>query len=122
MKRARRIANEASVTMRGGSISLRQLCVFHFGLDEDGNVGVGIFPRGEEILISRASFGVIALQRIRPREIQLCQRQEYIQAVQPAVIQDFLELSGRLGAIAQLQIRKPPAVYGEISCGPQRSA
>jgi hypothetical protein len=30
---------------------LFQLGVFRFRCDEDGNVGVGVFPEGEEILI-----------------------------------------------------------------------
>ena len=36
--------------------SLR-LCIFSFGLLQDGNVGVGVFPEIEEVLIGGASFG-----------------------------------------------------------------
>jgi len=32
--------------------SLLQPCVLGFGLLQDGDVGVGIFPKGEEILVS----------------------------------------------------------------------
>jgi hypothetical protein len=43
---------------RGGSLQLR---VFRFGLLEDWNIGIGIFPRGEKILVGNAGFGVVTL-------------------------------------------------------------
>jgi hypothetical protein len=41
---------------------LLQLCVFHFGSDEDGNVSVGFFPEREEVLIRR--LGVLNISAI----------------------------------------------------------
>jgi len=38
-------------------LQLRVLCL---GLLEDGNVRVGIFPKGEEILVRHAGFGGVA--------------------------------------------------------------
>jgi hypothetical protein len=39
-------------------VLLRELGVFGLGLLEDGDVGVGIFPEGEEILIGGAGLAV----------------------------------------------------------------
>jgi hypothetical protein len=44
---------EAPVGARG----LFQLCVFRLGFLQDGDVGVGVFPEGEEILVGGAGFG-----------------------------------------------------------------
>jgi hypothetical protein len=38
--------------------------VFGLGLLEDGNVGIGVFPEREEILIGGAGFRGVALQCI----------------------------------------------------------
>ena len=38
-----------------------QLCVLRLGFLQDGDVGVGVFPEREEILIGGASFGVCLL-------------------------------------------------------------
>src|SRR5215472_14871797 len=46
---------------------LLQSCVLGLGLFQDGNIGVGIFPEGEEILISDARFGLVACQRVGSR-------------------------------------------------------
>ena len=42
-------------------MQFRVLC---FGFLQDGNVGVGVFPQREEILIRGAGFGGVALQHI----------------------------------------------------------
>ena len=47
-----------------GLPNLLQLCVFRLRLFEDGNVRVGIFPKREEILISRLGFGGVALHGV----------------------------------------------------------
>jgi hypothetical protein len=39
---------------------LQQLGLLRFGLPIDGNVGVGVFPEGEEILIGGLRLGPIA--------------------------------------------------------------
>jgi hypothetical protein len=51
-----------------------QLGVFDFGLFEDGNVGIGVFPEGEEILIRGAGFGGVALQHIGASELNMNER------------------------------------------------
>ena len=45
-----------------------QLCVFCLGLLEDRDVGVGVFPEREEILVGSAGFGRVALQGVGTRQ------------------------------------------------------
>ena len=49
---------------QAGVRELRQLGVFGFGGDQNEDVAASFFPDGEEILISGAGFGGIALQEI----------------------------------------------------------
>ena len=42
----------------------RQLCVLRLSLRQNRNIGIGSFPKREEILISNLSFRRIAGQRI----------------------------------------------------------
>ena len=42
---------------RVGARGLFQLCVFRFGFLQNGDVGVGVFPDCEEILIGGVGFG-----------------------------------------------------------------
>ena len=46
-----RIANR----VRAIALSLLQLCVLGLGFLQDGDVGVGVFPEGEEVLIRRVA-------------------------------------------------------------------
>ena len=48
---------EARVGVRG----LFQLCVLRLGFLQDGDVGVSVFPEGEEVLIGSAGFGASVL-------------------------------------------------------------
>ena len=36
---------------------LLQVCVLGLGLLQDGDVGIGVFPKGEETLMSGAGYG-----------------------------------------------------------------
>jgi hypothetical protein len=42
-----------------GAMQLLQLCILGFGLLEDRDVRVGVFPERKEILIGRSCLGVI---------------------------------------------------------------
>ena len=48
----------------GNSGSLLQLRVLRLGFLQDGDVGVGVFPEGEEVLVNRARLGGVALKRV----------------------------------------------------------
>ncbi len=45
---------EAGVAVGWSPAQLSQLGVFSFGFLKDGDVGVGVFPQGEEVLVSAA--------------------------------------------------------------------
>ena len=46
-----------------------QLGVFCLGLFEDGDVGVSVFPEGEEVLVGGAGFGVIVLKGVSAGQV-----------------------------------------------------
>jgi hypothetical protein len=52
---------------RVGAQGLFQLRVLRLGFLQDGDVGVSVFPEGEEILIGGAGFGCVALQGVSTR-------------------------------------------------------
>jgi hypothetical protein len=45
-------------------MELLQLGVFGFGLLQDGDFGVSVFPQGEEILKGTSGFGRVALNGV----------------------------------------------------------
>jgi hypothetical protein len=45
--------------------------VFGFGLGEDGDVGGGVFPDGEEVLVGGAGFGGVAGEGVGAGETEL---------------------------------------------------
>ena len=51
-----------------------QLGVLRFRGDEDGDVGVGVFPQREEILIRGSGFGGVALQGVSAGEAEMRER------------------------------------------------
>jgi hypothetical protein len=44
--------------------TLLQFCVLGFGLSQDGNLGVGVFPEGEEIFVGGAAEVALNVGRI----------------------------------------------------------
>ena len=60
----------------GSSLRSVQLGVFGLGFFKDRDVGVGVFPLGEEILIGGAGFGVVPLQDVGASQIQASERIE----------------------------------------------
>jgi hypothetical protein len=71
-----------------------QLGVFGFSGDEDGDVGVGIFPGGEEILVREASFAGVALKGPRPPELKLSERIQIAERSEATVVENRLERGG----------------------------
>ena len=51
--------------------SLLQLRVLGFGLLQDGDVGVGVFPEREEVLIDSSRFGRVALHGVGAAEFEV---------------------------------------------------
>src|SRR5208282_4374294 len=83
---------------------LLQLRALRFGLLQDGDVGVGVFPKGEEILVGgeRADAGGIGIRSLRGSRLQgVCASHSQMrQRSRPAVpddavvVENLLELGG----------------------------
>ena len=54
-----------------------QLRGLGFRGDEDGDVGVGVFPQRQEILICGAGFGCVALQDASACKAEVYQRDQW---------------------------------------------
>src|SRR3974377_1281948 len=50
---------------------LPQFCIFGFGFLQDGDVGVGVFPEDEEILIGGLCLGSVALHRLGSTDLKM---------------------------------------------------
>jgi hypothetical protein len=74
---------------RGGSL---QLCVFRLGLLQDWDVGVGVFPKREEVLIGRPGFRGITGKNIGAVEAEMGQRADWEVLHYLPVRDDFLKL------------------------------
>src|SRR5579872_373395 len=83
---------------------LFQLFVLLFGVFEDWDVGIGILPYGEEILISRLCLCRVALQCIGAAKSQFCQGSKRAGRTEAAMVDDLLVFRRGLGAIAQTKI------------------
>ena len=66
-------AQSASCQQETDSRKLLQLDVLRLGLLQDGDVGVGVFPEGEEILIGGLCLGGVALHRISATQLEMCE-------------------------------------------------
>src|SRR5271157_2329688 len=86
------------------SRNLLQLCGLLLGFFQDWNIGVGVFPQGEEVLISSFSFVRIFLQRVGTCEPQMRQCTGGAVLDEAAVIQYLLELRGCFGPLAGSQV------------------
>src|SRR5258708_6406171 len=71
---------------------LLEICILGFGSNEDGNVGVGVFPEREEILIGRLGFVGVALHGIGPADLEMRECTDWFVHDNSAMVEDFLEL------------------------------
>ncbi len=79
---------------------LLQLRVLRFGLLEDRDVGIGVFPEGEEVLVGGAGLGCVALQSVSAGEAEMGKSADGIQP-NAATVGDFLELACGLAAFTR---------------------
>src|SRR5215469_8484285 len=91
---------------------LLQLGVLGFGLFQDGDVWVGVFPESEEVVVSGFRFGWGARERIGTGKAEMSQRCYRRVPRYTPVIQDLLELLRRVSALLRSQIRLATQVYG----------
>jgi hypothetical protein len=68
--------------------------VFGFGLLQDGDVRVGVFPEGEEVLIGSLCSGAVALHRVGSTELEMRQCANRLVHNDAGVVNDLLKLSG----------------------------
>jgi hypothetical protein len=74
---------------------LLQLGVFPFRFFENRNIGIGIFPQGEEILIGGPRLEPVSRHGIGRAQLQMRQRADRIPGYDPSVVENLLELGGR---------------------------
>src|SRR5271169_177600 len=70
---ARFVGSPPYSELHRGATQLLQLCILGFGLLEDRDVRVRIFPERKEVLIGRSCLGVITRQRVSPAQLQVRQ-------------------------------------------------
>jgi hypothetical protein len=74
--------------------SLLQFSVLRFGLLQDGNIGIGVFPQHKEIQIGGAGSCGVALHGIGPADLQMRERGDGFVEHDSGPIKDFLEFCG----------------------------
>src|SRR5215469_9935592 len=99
---------------QGAENSLLQLGVLGFGLLVYGDVRVGVFPEGEEVLVRGTGFGTCCLcistlggyrlERIGSAELKMRQRANGLEYNNTAMVENFLELSSSFVAAIRSQI------------------
>ena len=78
---------------------LLQLGVFRLGFLQNGDVGIGVFPQREEILIRGAGFDGVALHGIRSSDLKMGECADGFVDYDSTMVEDFLELGGGFAAL-----------------------
>src|SRR2546428_13218223 len=94
-----------------------QLRVLRVGLLQDGDVGVGVFPEGEEIWVCSAGFGGLARHGVGSAELEMRQRTDEFVEDNPPMIEDFLELGCCLAALMRSKMGFSAHING-VQIGP----
>lgn len=99
-------------------MNLLQFRVLGFGLLQDWDVGVGVFPESEEVLVSSAGVraGVVrggalrelSYEGVGASQADMCQRADRLVQNGTAVVDDFLKLRDRGASIFCRQISFSP--------------
>ena len=82
-----------------GEKRLLQFRVLRLGFFQDGNVGVGVFPESEEVLVCGARFRGITLQCVGTRQAKAGQGSKRRVAHETTVCNEFTELGGGCASI-----------------------
>src|SRR5712692_776521 len=93
--------------------ALLQLGVLGLGLLQDWDVGVGVFPLGEEILVGGACFGRVTLQSVGASKTESGQGCVGRSTDGRLVIENFLKLGSGLWALFELDIGQAAQVGGD---------
>ena len=81
-----------------------QFRVLRLGLLQDRDVGVGVFPERDEVLICQLCFGGIAGESVGTGEAEMCKGLIQRDWVNSAMIQDFLELGCCPRTVTRLKV------------------
>ena len=87
-----------------GGCQLLQFRVLGLGLLQDWDVGIGIFPKREEILIRGAGFGGIAVHGISSADLKMRECADARVEHKPTMVEDFLEFGRSLAALMRSEI------------------
>src|SRR5712692_10416889 len=88
------------------------LCVLRLGFLQDGDVGVGVFPEGEEVLVCALRFDVVAREGVGTGQSQVRQCADEIVLHHAGVVENLLELGGGSAALVRRQISLATQING----------
>jgi predicted ester cyclase len=71
-------------------------------LPQDGDIGIGVFPEGEKILVGGLRFTDVATHRVGPAYLQMRERTRREIPNDSAMIQQLLEFGDRLSSMVSL--------------------
>src|SRR5215469_8419381 len=96
----------AALTRDSGTFwqELLQLRILDFGFFQDGDVGVGIFPECQEILIRSFRLGGVAGKRVSTPQAKMRQRPYRRVGYDTSMFEEFLELRRSFGRLICGQI------------------
>ena len=94
-----------------------QLRALRFGFLQDGDVGVGVFPQREEVVVRGAGFRSVALHGVSAGEAEMRERSNGFVDHNTSMVQDFLKLSRSFATLMCGQICFPTH-KDWIHCGP----
>ena len=80
---------------------LLQLCVLRLGLLQDGDVGVGVFPKRQEVLIGGFCLGGVALNSVGTAELEMGECADGRVQHDSAMVEDSLELGSSFAALVR---------------------
>ena len=84
---------------------LPEFGVFGFGLFEDRDIGIGVFPESKEVLIRSAGFGGVTGKGVSAGEAEMRQGARPAIGDESAVIENLLELGSRGVSLFCTEIR-----------------
>jgi hypothetical protein len=80
-----------------------QLGVFGFCGYEDGDIGVGVFPECEEIVVGGTSLRCVALKGIGAGKTEVREGSRFTRPYNPSMVENFLKLGSSSGALVRRQ-------------------
>ena len=100
--------NDNSQKQVGGEPSLLQLCVLCFGLLQDRNIRISVFPEREEILVGGTGLGDVTLYGISARQSEAGQCSPGKVSYESPVVDKLLIFRRRCFAVVQQEVGFSP--------------